>query len=92
VSAAGTDANGRSPFPHVRVEGGPRERGRADGEGAAERIALSVEAYREVFADWAGWDWQKVRAEAAGYEAPIAAFSEKILEELRGIAEGSGGR
>lgn len=84
-------AGGTSPFPHVRVEGGPRERGRAYGEGASERIALSVEAYREVFAEYAGWDWAKVRAEAARYEAPIAALSGgKYVEELRGIGEGAG--
>jgi isopenicillin-N N-acyltransferase like protein len=88
VSAAAQGAP--SPFPHVRVEGGPRERGRAYGAGAAERIALSVEAYREVFAEYAGWDWAKVRAEAARYEEPIAAFSRKYLDELRGIGEGAG--
>jgi isopenicillin-N N-acyltransferase like protein len=88
VSAAAEE--GASPFPHVRAEGGARERGRAYGAGAAERVALSVEAYREVFADWAGWDWQKVRAEAGRYEAPIAAYEPKYVEELRGIAEGSG--
>jgi len=43
-------------FPHVRVEGGPHERGRQYGEQARERVALSVEAYREVFAHYAGWD------------------------------------
>lgn len=81
---------GCGTIPHVRVEGGARERGRAYGSGAAERIARSVEAYREVFAAYAGWDWAKVRAEAARYEEPIAAFSQKYLEELRGIGEGAG--
>jgi len=91
VSAAGDQgANGARPFPHLRVEGSARERGRAYGAGAAERVARSVDAYREVFAAYAGWDWARVRAEASRYEAPIAAFSRKFAEELRGIAEGAG--
>ena len=78
------------PFPHVRVEGSAIERGRQYGTKAAERITRSVEAYREVFRHYAGWDWQTVRREAARFEAPIAAFRPSCLEEMRGIAEGAG--
>lgn len=78
------------PFPHVRVAGGPRERGRSYGEQARDRIALSIDAYREVFRAYAGWDWAQVRGEAARYEAPIAAFDARYVEEMRGIAEGAG--
>lgn len=77
-------------LPRVRVEGGPRERGRACGSAAAERIDLSIQGYREVFADYTGWDWNRVREEAARYEAPIEAYSEKYMEELRGLSEGAG--
>ena len=77
-------------FPHVRVEGGPRERGRQYGEQARERVALSVEAYREVFAHYAGWDWDKVTEEARRFEPAIAAYDERYLDEMRGIAEGAG--
>jgi isopenicillin-N N-acyltransferase-like protein len=73
----------------VRVEGGPRERGRQYGEQARERVALSIEAYRDVFAHYAGWSWSRVTAEAKRYEEPIAAFDAKYLAELRGIAEGA---
>lgn len=78
------------PFPHVQVTGGPHERGRAYGEQARARIARSIAAYREVFLAYAGWDWAQVRREAAGYEAPIAQFDLRYLEEMRGIAEGAG--
>ena len=79
-----------SAVPHVRVEGGPRERGRQYGEEARERVGRSVEAYREVFRHYAGWDWRKVRDEARRYERPIADYGERYLEEMRGIAEGAG--
>jgi isopenicillin-N N-acyltransferase like protein len=78
------------PFPHVKVVGAPRDRGRAYGEQAHERIALSISAYREVFRAYAGWDWAHVRREAARYESPIAAFDPRYVEEMRGIAEGAG--
>ncbi len=82
--------DGMAPFPHIQVEGGPRERGRGYGDQARERVARSVEAYREVFREYAGWDWSKVRAEAARYEPAIASMSPAYLEEIRGIAEGAG--
>lgn len=78
-----------SPFPRVKVGGGPRDRGRAYGGQARERIARSIEAYGEVFLAYAGWDWDRVRREAARYQDPIGAFDERFLEEIRGIAEGA---
>ena len=78
------------PFPHVRVAGEPRERGRSYGEQAGDRIATSIGAYREVFRAYAGWDWTQVRDRAGAYEAPIAAFEPRYVEEMRGIAEGAG--
>ena len=46
-------------------------------------------AYDEVFAHAAGWDPARVRAEAEGFRAPIAAHGATYLEELQGIAEGA---
>ena len=77
-------------FPHVRVEGGPRERGRSYGEQARDRVRRSIEAYREVFSAYAGWDWPTVIDHARAYEAPIERFDPVYLEEMRGIAEGAG--
>jgi isopenicillin-N N-acyltransferase-like protein len=76
-------------YPFVRVEGAPRERGRQYGEQTRDRVRLSVDAYREVFASLAGWDWSRVTDEARRFEAPIEAYGPKYAEELRGIAEGA---
>jgi isopenicillin-N N-acyltransferase-like protein len=78
------------PYPHIRVHGAPRERGRQLGTIARERVHASVELYRRVFAHSAGWDWPQVTAHAAGYRAPIAAAHPRYLEEIAGIAEGAG--
>ncbi len=76
-------------FPHVRVEGPALQRGREYGEEARDRVRRSVDAYREVFAYYAGWDWATVRTEAARFEGLLAAFRPAYLEEIRGIAEGA---
>lgn len=78
------------PFPHIRVSGGARERGRRYGEQARDRVHRSIEAYDEVFHHYAGWRWADVREEAKRYVAPIEAFGPRYLEEIRGIAEGAG--
>jgi len=78
------------PFPHVKVAGGPRERGHAYGEQARDRIGVSIDAYRDVFRAYTGWDWDQVRAEASRYEEPIATFDPRYVEEMRGIADGVG--
>jgi isopenicillin-N N-acyltransferase like protein len=76
-------------YPHVHVEGAAEQRGRQYGEQARQRVRRSVSAYRDVFAALAGWDWDTVRAEAARFEAPIAAFGPQYLAEMRGIADGA---
>jgi isopenicillin-N N-acyltransferase like protein len=76
-------------YPRISVEGSPRERGRQYGEAARERVQRSVAGYEEAFAHWAGWDREKVRAEAERFRAPIAAHGAKYLEEIAGIAEGA---
>jgi isopenicillin-N N-acyltransferase like protein len=75
---------------HVRVEGTSYQRGRQYGTQAGARVRLSVQAYRQAFAHFAGWDWPAVRREAARFEAPIGQFRPAYLEEMRGIADGAG--
>src|SRR5260370_7786674 len=77
-------------YPHIRVAGSASQRGRQYGEQARERVHRSVSAYREVFAELAGWDWQTGRPEASRFEAPIAAYGPKYLADMRGIGEAPG--
>lgn len=77
-------------YPHVRVTGGPRERGRQYGEQARGRVLRSVEAYAKVYEDLAGLSWGEVLALAGTYAAAIERFEPRYLEEMRGLAEGSG--
>ena len=79
-----------STIPHIRVEGTSLQRGTQYGAAAKDRVRRSVREYRQVFAHYAGWDWQRVRREAARFEGPIADFRPAYLQEMRGIAEGAG--
>jgi isopenicillin-N N-acyltransferase like protein len=77
-------------IPAIRLTGDPRERGRAYGIAAADRVRRSIDAYRAVFASVAGWEWGQVVAAARRYEPAIETFGAKYLEEMEGLAEGAG--
>ena len=76
-------------FPIVVATGGPRERGRAVGTQAADRVHRTVALYEEVFAHYAGLTWEGVRARAGAFVPFIDAFDVTLLPELEGIAEGA---
>jgi isopenicillin-N N-acyltransferase-like protein len=76
-------------YPHVRVTGGPRERGRQYGEQARGRVGRSVAAYAKVYEDLAGLSWGEVLALASTYAGAIERFEPRYLEEMRGLAEGA---
>jgi isopenicillin-N N-acyltransferase like protein len=77
-------------FPIIRVSSAdPFERGRQYGEQAAEYIRGSVDVYEETFAYYTGLDWPEIRALAGEFREPIAAYDERIMREIEGIAEGA---
>lgn len=77
-------------WPLVLASGGPRERGRAYGAQAADRVSRSIEIYEGVFAHYAQLPWSEVRDRAAAFVEAIDAFDVQLLPELEGIAEGAG--
>ncbi|MGZ8601878.1 MAG: C45 family autoproteolytic acyltransferase/hydrolase [Actinomycetota bacterium] len=77
-------------WPVVRAFGGPRERGRAYGEGARDRVHGSIDLYSAVFAHYTGMEWSRVRHRAAAFIEWIEATDEQLLPEIEGIAEGAG--
>jgi len=76
-------------YPHIRVTGTPRDRGRQYGEQARDRVQRSVELYRAIFAQYAGWDWARVTAHATTYRPAIERAHPRYLEEIVGIAAGA---
>ena len=76
-------------FPIIEATGSARERGRIHGHAARTRVERSVATYARLFA-YCGIDWAGAQRLGAGYAAVIEAFDPEALEEIRGIAEGSG--
>jgi isopenicillin-N N-acyltransferase like protein len=74
----------------VTVGGDAHQRGFQYGEQAASRVHRTRDAYAEVYAHFATWDWDRVCDEAAAFIEPIERFHPTSLAEMRGIAEGSG--
>jgi isopenicillin-N N-acyltransferase-like protein len=77
-------------FPHIQVSGGAYERGRQLGAQAGDRIARSIEIYKQIFAHYAEWEWDQVTEHAALYHPKIEAYAPRYLEEIDGMALGSG--
>jgi isopenicillin-N N-acyltransferase-like protein len=79
-------------MPLVEISGPPRERGRQYGEAAREPIARSVAWYTEQFTATAALSWDTVLANARRWEPFVESYLPEALEEMQGIAEGSGFR
>lgn len=79
----------RSEYPTIRISGDPRERGLAYGRLARDRIALTLDAYADLFAHHACLQWEEVTEYAQGYEPIIANYDPSLVEEMHGIAEGA---
>lgn len=77
-------------WPVVVAAGGPRERGRAYGAAARDRVHGSIELYEAVFAHYTGFDWAAVRQRAGTFVEAIESVDVQLLPELEGIAEGAG--
>lgn len=78
----------RGPFPSVHVSGSHREMGLQHGESLVDRIAATVDIYRERFSE-AGLEWGMVVGLAARIRQTLADYDEGLLSELEGIAAGA---
>lgn len=80
----------KSKFPYLELSGSPKDRGRKYGETCRPQIEYSISNYAEMFDAFNGISWQKARKIATGFLPSIKAYCPKIIEEIEGIAEGSG--
>jgi isopenicillin-N N-acyltransferase-like protein len=71
-------------FPLIELAGPPHERGLAYGAQAADRIALGMQVYADLFA------LPDLEARAHRYFAALEAYDRGFADEMRGIAEGAG--
>ncbi len=76
-------------FPIIEIAGSPRNRGRIHGSQARDRIERSVATYARLFA-FCGIDWKGAQKLGTGYRDLIGNLDAGLLEEIEGIAAGSG--
>lgn len=76
-------------LPIVEVRGDARSRGWQYGEATREQIRLSIDFYREAYVRPSGLSWEESLDLSRRWIPLIEGYLPGILEEVRGIAEGS---
>lgn len=77
-------------FLVVEAEGSPYEIGFAHGSKAKEKVEKSFSWYRERFIKACETDWDSIKNYACTFTECINKYDPDILEEIKGIADGSG--
>jgi isopenicillin-N N-acyltransferase-like protein len=77
-------------LPIIQVQGGPRERGRQQGEAARAEVLRALERYREILPQAIDLAWQPSLREARKFLPYAEEVFPDFVEEARGIAEGAG--
>lgn len=77
-------------LPVIEASGTPYEIGYTHGSRAKEQIAVNIGVYKAMFMEYAGIGWEKAKKTAESFEGAIRDFNPKYLDEIRGIADGSG--
>ncbi|WP_289171762.1 C45 family peptidase [uncultured Parasutterella sp.] len=81
----------KQPFyPFIELKGSALQRGVTYGQSAAEQIDRNIKFYASVFQSSAGIDWEKAKSLAAKFLPVIQKYSPESIEEMKGIAQGSG--
>ncbi len=76
-------------IPLIEISGDARSRGRQYGEAAREQIRRAIGFYQERFARATNLEWSEIQERAKRWEPLIESYLPGILDEVRGIAEGS---
>ena len=77
-------------FPYLEIEGSPREIGFQQGEHFKEQIQRSIDCYKQMFLDYSDLEWDRAKELSRRFIPVITEYNNDYLEEMWGIAEGSG--
>ncbi len=80
----------KSEFKRITCTGTPHAIGLTHGREAREQIEVSIDTYRDMFRVYAKLEWEQALQEAEKYIPFIEAYDPDLMEEIRGVAEGSG--
>lgn len=77
-------------FPIVHASGTPYEIGLTHGREARENVKISIETYKAMFWDYSQIKWEEACRYAETFIDVINEYDPDYMEEIRGIADGSG--
>ena len=78
------------PFPVFKIEGNAIERGQQYGSQCKDLIGQAVAIYRQIFKDESDLNWEQSLEKAKEFTPFIREYDAEIMEEIEGMAEGSG--
>jgi isopenicillin-N N-acyltransferase like protein len=78
------------PFPVHTIDASTGfERGLQHGASAREQVAVSLQTYEKLFRDFVGIEWEEAKSLGGEYGDAVRSFDSELLDEIRGVAEGS---
>lgn len=77
-------------FPLAEIEGTPYEIGYQHGKIFREKVANTIDCYREMFMDYSNLKWGRAKELSRRFSDIIQEYNPDYLEEIKGVAEGSG--
>ncbi|MDD3221035.1 MAG: acyl-CoA--6-aminopenicillanic acid acyl-transferase [Clostridia bacterium] len=77
-------------LPVIEVSGSNYEIGFSHGQQAKKQIDVTVETYKNMFYEFSKIEWERAQKIALTFEEDIKAFNPDYIEEIHGIADGSG--
>ena len=77
-------------FPIAEITGTSYEIGYQEGSLFKEKVAGTIQCYREMFKDYSNLEWERAKELSTRFIDVIREYNPDYLEEIRGVAEGSG--
>jgi len=77
-------------FPIIECSGTPYEIGKLHGKGAKKQIGVCIDTYKAMFWDYSAISWEKACKYAETFVGIINEYNPDYMEEIKGIADGSG--
>lgn len=77
-------------FIEITATGSSYEIGKTHGKKARKQIENTIQVYRYMFMEYSNIEWKEAKRMALTYEESIRKFNPEYIEEIKGIAEGSG--
>lgn len=78
------------PFPIISVEGDAHEIGYQYGSQCKKLIEEAIGVYRKLFKTVVGLEWEAAISSARKFTPSIEEYDPAGMEEMRGVAKGSG--